>query len=319
MASKQKDHFIEFFDNGRTENLVFIVMGLVGPSIDDLRRHVLQRDAFSQSTAVNISLQTLQAVRDLHTQCGYLHRDIKPHNFAIGHEPDKQAVVYMLDFGIARSFYVDKNNKQMVKPRDKVRFIGTVRYAPRSCHRQRDQGRKDDVEAWLYLSYELFSKDTLVWRRLAKKDEVGTRKKEFFENACKHEADPVYKSVPAEYHKQLRYVDSLTYYDEPNYADIYRAILTAAKRLGIDMEAPLDWIGRDIAAAMARKSCGKDTREEHPDDDDPFDRKKGTKGTKDTHELNEPDDKRNPDGEGGNGAEAGGEKSTILKSVELPK
>ena len=81
----------------------------------------------------------------------------------------------------------------------------------------------------------------------------------------KHEADPVYKSVPVEYHKQLRYVDALTYYDEPNYADVHRAILTATEILGIDMGAPLDWIGKDIAAAMAQKNRGKDTRDDQLD------------------------------------------------------
>lgn len=49
-----------------------MVMGLVGPSLEDIRREILYRD-FSKPTAMNASLQTLQAIWDLH-DVGYLHR-----------------------------------------------------------------------------------------------------------------------------------------------------------------------------------------------------------------------------------------------------
>ncbi|KAK6036859.1 hypothetical protein COOONC_25636 [Cooperia oncophora] len=90
------------------ERLQFLVMGLVGSSLEDIRHKVLYRD-YSKPTAMNSSLQTLQAIWDLH-EAGYLHRDIKPQNFAIG-LGEFEKVIYMLDFGIARKYRVGETKR----------------------------------------------------------------------------------------------------------------------------------------------------------------------------------------------------------------
>lgn len=36
-------------------------------------------------------------------------------------------------------------------PRQTVRFLGTVRFASRSCHNEKEQSRKDDLESWCYM------------------------------------------------------------------------------------------------------------------------------------------------------------------------
>ena len=42
-------------------------------------------------------------------QIGFLHRDIKPGNFAIGRPETKENhIVFMLDFGLARQFMTDR-------------------------------------------------------------------------------------------------------------------------------------------------------------------------------------------------------------------
>ncbi|ETN80587.1 collagen triple helix repeat protein [Necator americanus] len=81
----------------------FLVMGLVGKSLEDIRRDILGHN-YSKSTVIQCSIQTLIAVRDLHG-IGYLHRDIKPQNYAVG-LGEHQKTVYMLDFGIARKYTV---------------------------------------------------------------------------------------------------------------------------------------------------------------------------------------------------------------------
>ena len=58
-------------------------------------------------TAISVNIQMLEALQDLHG-IGYLHRDIKPLNFTIGHpEAREQRKVYILDFGLARKFLKD--------------------------------------------------------------------------------------------------------------------------------------------------------------------------------------------------------------------
>lgn len=98
----RRKHFVEFLDKGMCNDFKFVVMGLVGPSIENVRIKILGQ-SFAKETAMNITLQTLKAVTDLH-HVGWLHRDIKPQNFAVGLE-EVEATVFMLDFGIARMIF----------------------------------------------------------------------------------------------------------------------------------------------------------------------------------------------------------------------
>jgi tau tubulin kinase len=61
-------------------------------------------------------------------------------------ELGEQRKVYILDFGMCRKFTNDQG--VIRKPRAAAGFRGTVRYAPISCHLQRELCRKDDVETW---------------------------------------------------------------------------------------------------------------------------------------------------------------------------
>ncbi|RCN35196.1 hypothetical protein ANCCAN_18951 [Ancylostoma caninum] len=168
---KRREHFVEFVDRGKTRKFKFLVMGLVGKSLEDIRRSILLRN-YSKPTAMNASLQTLQSVWDLH-DVGYLHRDIKPQNFAIG-LGEKEKVIYMLDFGIARKYrYGD--TKQVKVARIAVKFLGTIRFASRACHLGIEQGRKDDLETWLYMLFDLFDDESLPWKRAINKNQPPTR------------------------------------------------------------------------------------------------------------------------------------------------
>lgn len=57
---------------------------------------------FTLTTALRLSMQTLDRIETLHDM-GWLSRDIKANNFAIGLNDDNQTV-YIIDFGFARRF-----------------------------------------------------------------------------------------------------------------------------------------------------------------------------------------------------------------------
>uniref|UniRef100_A0AC35GLP8 Protein kinase domain-containing protein n=1 Tax=Panagrolaimus sp. PS1159 TaxID=55785 RepID=A0AC35GLP8_9BILA len=142
-------HFCDILDRGRANGYNFVVMTLVGPSFDNLRKTASPDKAkqkFSLGCALSIGICVVDAIEELHG-IGYLHRDIKPGNFAIGKSDPRRVI--MLDFGMARK-YIDAQGKVRV-PRWAAGFRGTVRYAPLSCHISRDHCRKDDLESFLYM------------------------------------------------------------------------------------------------------------------------------------------------------------------------
>uniref|UniRef100_A0A7E4ZXA8 Protein kinase domain-containing protein n=1 Tax=Panagrellus redivivus TaxID=6233 RepID=A0A7E4ZXA8_PANRE len=72
----QRTHFIDVYDRAKKDKFFFIVMTLVGESLQDLKRQ-RKPPVFSAATAHNVGLQCLQAIEHLHA-IGFIHRDIKP-------------------------------------------------------------------------------------------------------------------------------------------------------------------------------------------------------------------------------------------------
>lgn len=112
----------------------FIAMQLVGPSLDSLHKSRPGRK-FTESTTIRLARQCLRSIEDLHS-IGFIHRDIKPGNFAIGKQKSNRRIVYLLDFGLAR--WIRNNDRQGEienrRPRDVCGFRGTVRYASSAAH-----------------------------------------------------------------------------------------------------------------------------------------------------------------------------------------
>uniref|UniRef100_A0AC35GU66 Protein kinase domain-containing protein n=1 Tax=Panagrolaimus sp. PS1159 TaxID=55785 RepID=A0AC35GU66_9BILA len=153
-----------------------------------------------------------------------ISHDIKPSNFAIGRpEINELRKVYLLDFGMCRR-YID-DNKQIRRPRSRAGFRGTIRYAPLSVHIRRETCRKDDIESWLYQQIEI-TRGALPWRSLEEKNEVAMFKERCRYGHCLYE---MMGGCPRQYIEILKYVDSLRYYDVPNYNKIYKLLRTAIK------------------------------------------------------------------------------------------
>ncbi|GMT00122.1 hypothetical protein PENTCL1PPCAC_22296, partial [Pristionchus entomophagus] len=60
--------------------------------------------------------------------------------------------------------------------RKHVKFLGTVKYASRACHYEKEQCRRDDIEVWCYMVMEYFNKDNLRWRRMTDKPKIVEEK-----------------------------------------------------------------------------------------------------------------------------------------------
>lgn len=233
-------HFVELVDRGKVpDRFLFVILKLVGKNLWDVRVELPDR-RYSLNSALKISEQTLEAIRDMH-RVGFLHRDIKPPNFAIGREIDNTLhTIYVLDFGLCRK--IVKQGFDLRTPREHCAFRGTTRYASLAAHEGREQSRKDDVEAWWYMSAEMMCGE-LPWRseKSCERDKVGDMKKKLREDEGTPIMTMMVKGAGDEMRTILLYLDELNYNSIPDYDYVYAMLVKACQVHGIQEKAPVDW------------------------------------------------------------------------------
>uniref|UniRef100_A0AC34FRX8 Protein kinase domain-containing protein n=1 Tax=Panagrolaimus sp. ES5 TaxID=591445 RepID=A0AC34FRX8_9BILA len=260
---KIRERFATMIDRGQTKDFVFIIMTLVGPSLQIIRDNILHKE-FTPATTFKIALESLESIKCLHSELGYIHRDIKPGNFTIGNNKNFTKII-LIDFGIARKF-MNKDNMLRL-PRKEVKFLGTVRYASRRCHKNEEQGRQGDmeswfylicdlynqrrchkneeqgrqgdIESWFYLICDLYNQAVLPWRRVREKDLVFALKNDLRENDGNHKC--FVEQLPKEFRDIMLYVDKLSYEDIPDYHHLKALIEQAAKGMNVDLMQKYDW------------------------------------------------------------------------------
>uniref|UniRef100_A0AC35EY06 Protein kinase domain-containing protein n=1 Tax=Panagrolaimus sp. PS1159 TaxID=55785 RepID=A0AC35EY06_9BILA len=233
-------HFCSVLDRGKVpDRFRFLIMKLVGKNLWDLRINQPSL-RFSLSTSLKAAEQCLMALEDLH-RVGFLHRDIKPGNFATGRDAvGEQQIIYMLDFGLCRKFIGDQQQKDLRMPRSLAPFRGTTRYASLAALRQVEQSRKDDIEAWLYMVVE-WTNGHLPWRKLKgpNKDEVLKWKEDV--RSGEPLEDFLTECPKRQFTAIMQYLDGLSYQSIPDYDYVYYCLSHACKINNIDPAEPLDW------------------------------------------------------------------------------
>lgn len=226
-------HFCNIEDKGRFGTFNYVVMTMVGPCLNDLRKARAEQK-LTMGCSISVGIQCLEALEDMH-KIGYLHRDVKPGNYTIGRqELGEQRKVYILDFGMCRKF--TKEGGQVRTPRQQAGFRGTVRYAPLNCHDSMELSRKDDLETWIYQQVEL-TKGALPWRNCQDIKEVGEYKRR-----CRSDigVKELFGGCPREFVEVLRIIDGYKYHDTPNYAQLYALMRKALVSMNAQ-EFPYDW------------------------------------------------------------------------------
>uniref|UniRef100_A0A0N5C5F0 Protein kinase domain-containing protein n=1 Tax=Strongyloides papillosus TaxID=174720 RepID=A0A0N5C5F0_STREA len=229
---RERSHFVKMYDRCKKKDYCLIVMDLLGPNIFDLKRKCRNLE-FSESTSFNVGIQCLESIEDLH-KFNFIHRDIKPTNFSVGTEC-KNNIVYLIDFGLAR--YILNGKGDIKTPREICKFKGTIRYASRATHKGLENGKKDDVEAWIYMFVEFLPSSHLPWRTLNRLEDVLLKK-----NMLRVEWPKLFNhSRYMKLQLLLDYIDTLSYAHPVDYNFIYSIINGVAEDNNIDLTSPLDW------------------------------------------------------------------------------
>lgn len=183
-------------------------MTLLGKNLNDL---LILCGSFKISTLARIGVQLLYGLKNLH-DVGFIHRDMKPGNIAIGRSGVNQKIIHILDFGLSRRFKEKGNSGRLIPSRKVVLFRGTILYCSLNAQDQKEQTRGDDLISLAYLLGSFIK--PLPWEVAADKLEVT-----LFKEALRgKDLFPGIQSLSDFY----EYVKNLNQYEnEPDYEKIF--------------------------------------------------------------------------------------------------
>lgn len=190
----------------KTTNNIILVMELLGPNLEELL--IKYNKKFDTMTILKLSIAIISIIEKLH-DVGYIHRDIKPNNFLIGRNNNKD-IIYLMDFGLSKKYITNGKHIQMSTINN---IIGTPRYASVNVHNNMEPSRRDDLESIGYMLIYL-AKGTLPWKGIRTKK---TMKKQIGDMKKNIKLTELTKELPKCFYSYMKYVKKLAFDEDPNY------------------------------------------------------------------------------------------------------
>ena len=194
---------------GKCMDYNIMVMELLG---DSLEYYINIKKKFSVKTVAMLGYQILNILEYIHDR-HIIHRDIKPDNLLMGLN-EKNAVLYLLDFGLAKKFRSSKTLMQYPFIR-KRKMTGTARYASINALEEMELSRRDDLESTAYVLL-YFLRGSLPWQGL----KVKTRENRYKKILAKKKSiksEVLCETFPEEFKYFVDYTKNLGYTENPNY------------------------------------------------------------------------------------------------------
>ena len=217
-----------------------MIMELLGKSLEGLLKASPDKK-LSLKTVCLLGIEMLKILKDIHDK-HFIHRDIKPDNFAIGYSNPK--TIYLLDFGLAKKYRSSKTLEQKPMMKNK-KLTGTARYASINALKGYDQSRRDDLESVGYvLAYLL--RGNLPWQGIV----VKTKEEKYAKILYKKQyitPEQLLDGYPSELVNYLKYCKYLDYEQEPDYNYLTGLFVNIIKNeLKEEIDYKYDWIKNDI-------------------------------------------------------------------------
>ena len=190
---------------GKDEFNYYMVIPLLGKSLEQL--FIEKQQKFSLKLILQIGIQILYLLKSIHKK-GLVHRDIKPDNFLLGIESEKNKI-FLIDFGLCKTYIKDEKHIEMKETRG---LIGSITYASINAHKKCELTRRDDLESLGYMLI-YFNLGNLPWREIDFSKNINTNlnviqlKTEILED----------KNVSFILKKYMMYVMNIEFQEEPKY------------------------------------------------------------------------------------------------------
>ena len=220
--------FPKLYDFQETSDKNICILDYLGPSLEDLFE--FSNGIFSIKTVLMVGIQVLNRIEELHN-IGYLHRDIKPDNFLIGLDTNKD-IIYLIDLGLSKIF-----NKKSYKKT--CSFKGTLRYSSLRNHKGIEQSYRDDLESLAYMLI-YFSKNSLPWQNIKIKDKLK-KKEKIYTIKKTNSVQTLCSGLPIEFEYYLKYVQVLMFKEKPDYKYLINLFKNILKKRNLELDNEYDW------------------------------------------------------------------------------
>ncbi|KAH9913385.1 casein kinase I isoform alpha-like protein [Fomitopsis serialis] len=233
-ALKYAEGFPAMHGFGTTDEVHYLVMDLLGPSLETLFHFCGKR--FTLGTVLRIALQAVDRLESLHVR-GYVHRDLKPANFLVG-VGGQTSLLYLIDLGLAVP-YLDIVTRAHIKYNDEHEAIGTPLFSSINIHHGIAHSRRDDLIALAYILL-FFVRGSLPWQGIPGSAKTK-RNDQLVRAKAKAKPSQLCKGLPTPFCVFVEYVMRLKFDERPNYLYIRNLLRQCRSGVPNAGENTYDW------------------------------------------------------------------------------
>ncbi|GMR50814.1 hypothetical protein PMAYCL1PPCAC_21009, partial [Pristionchus mayeri] len=173
----------------------------------------------------------------------FVHRDINIGRFAVGIGPYEQQI-YMYNLKDMKKFRTARGH--IKRSKEEIPFAGSLLFGSRNAMKGGEQSRRDDLESWLYMTFDVFDRQTYssFFERESSLHNSLTSINCFRPDISKS----FFKKIPHKFAKLCKYVNGLNWHGDPDYVlmeDILlNEVLSENNKKEMRRSEFLDWTGK---------------------------------------------------------------------------